>query len=40
VLDRLGIEAPASDSTTPALPEGDDLLPPTSDGPALPPKLE
>jgi preprotein translocase subunit SecG len=40
VLDRLGIEAPAGDATTPVLPEGSDLLPPTSDGPALPPAIE
>jgi preprotein translocase subunit SecG len=40
VLDRLGIEAPARSQPAPALPQGEDLLPPTGDGPALPPALE
>jgi preprotein translocase subunit SecG len=40
VLDRLGIEAPAEGEADPLLPPGGDLLPPTSDGPALPPALE
>jgi preprotein translocase subunit SecG len=40
VLDRLGIEAPATGATDPLLPPGSDLLPPSSDGPALPPALE
>ena len=40
VLDRLGIDAPARSPSAPALPPGEDLLPPTGDGPALPPALE
>lgn len=44
VLDRLGIETPASDGTAPtlpALPPTEELLPPTTgDGPALPPAIE
>ena len=40
VLDRLGIEAPAEGQPDPLLPPGGDLLPPSSDGPALPPALD
>jgi preprotein translocase subunit SecG len=40
VVDRLGIEAPATGDVDPLLPPGSDLLPPAGDGPALPPALE
>jgi preprotein translocase subunit SecG len=40
ILDRLGIEAPAPGQADPLLPPGSDLLPPSGDGPALPPPLE
>lgn len=40
VLDRLGIEAPARSQPEPLLPPAGDLLPPTGDGPALPPALD
>jgi preprotein translocase subunit SecG len=40
VFDRLGIEAPVRGEADPLLPPGVDLLPPTGDGPALPPALE
>lgn len=43
VLDRLGIEAPAETAPTevPALPGGDDLLPPTTgDAPLTPPRAD
>jgi preprotein translocase subunit SecG len=40
VLDRLGIEAPAESGADTLLPPGEDLLPPTGDGPALPPALD
>jgi preprotein translocase subunit SecG len=40
VLDALGVEAPAEGGAEPLLPPGGDLLPPTGDGPALPPALE
>lgn len=38
VIDRLGTGAPASDQPAPALPNADDLLPPSSDetGPLVP----
>jgi hypothetical protein len=40
VFARLGIEAPVRGEADPLLPPGVDLLPPTGDGPALPPALE
>ncbi len=40
ILDRLGIEAPSPGQADPLLPPGSDLLPPSGDGPALPPALE
>jgi len=40
VLDRLGIQAPAGGASDPILPPASDLLPPSGDGPALPPALE
>lgn len=38
VVDRLGVPAPAQDTSVPALPSGADLLPPSSDdnGPVVP----
>lgn len=41
VVDRLGIEVPADDDSAPALPDGSDLLPPTtSGGPLTPPRAD
>lgn len=41
VLDRLGVEAPArGEAADPLLPPGGDLLPPSGDGPVLPPSLD
>lgn len=39
VVDRLGTEAPLT-APEPALPAGEDLLPPTNDGPLAPPRAE
>ena len=41
VIDRLGGQPEAPAATAPALPEGDDLLPPgTSDAPLVPPRAD
>lgn len=40
VLDRLGAEAPAEESGTPALPAGDDLLPPSGEDAPLVPRAD
>jgi len=41
VLDRLGVEQPATGEPDPLLPPAEELLPPTTgDGPALPPALD
>ncbi len=40
VVDRLGVEAPAAEETVPALPDMDDLLPPSSSDLPLTPNAD
>ena len=41
VIDRLGVDRPAAEETGPALPTGDDLLPPgLGDDPLTPPRAD